>query len=155
MQPTDFYREAIETIGAKKVAAALGLSVPHVYRLKLPEEEGGSRTDLDRFVMLIDVMGSHPAARPLLKQMRLFIESQFARVLDGEDGSAMTGASLARDGATVLREVAEFVAALDEPDQMDMRKALREGAEALHVVEQMLRRLMAMSASRDALRAVS
>lgn len=143
-QPCDFIQAAIDEIGAKKVAAALGVGVQHVYRLGKPEESGGSRTDLDRLVHLIDVLGSHPAARPLLKQLRLYINCQFARVLDGEQLEPLTAASVFREGGMVLKEVSEFVAELDEPGRMDTRKVLREGHEALHAVELLVQRIMAM-----------
>lgn len=155
MQPHELYRAGIEHGLAKKMSAVLGVGLQQVYRLGRPPEEDGSRTDLDRLELLLDLYGSHPEMRPTLRLARIYIESVFARVLDGEDASAVTGVSLARDGATVLREVSEFVATLDEPDQMDTMRALREGAEALNAIEAMLRRIIAMNAARSAVRAAS
>lgn len=146
MQTHEFYAEANGTIGPKKVAAALHVTSKHVYRLGQPEEADGVRNDMDRLIALIDVLGAHPHARPLLKKMRLYLEAQFSRVLDHDHGSLpITGLDYAREGGTAMKELAEFVETLDDPERMDTRKALTEGAEACAAVERLFRRVLAAS----------
>ena len=144
MQPCEFYDEANKLVGPKKVAAVHGIGVQQAYKIAQPEEAGGSRTDLDRFLLFVDMLGAYPSARPMLKRMRLYIDAQFARVLDGET-VPLTELDFVREGAVVLKEVSEFLAELDEPERMNLMKAVREGSEAAQAVEGLLRRIMAIS----------
>lgn len=139
----ELYRAAIDAIGAKKVAHALGLSLSHTYRLQRPpmdESDGdgtGARSDVDRIEMLIDVLAAHPYARPVLHQWRLHFEAMFRRALDREEIRPVSDEALARKVGDVCREFGEFLRECGPT--LDARRVLKEGAEAIEAIERIIR----------------
>lgn len=158
---SDLYRHAIDAVGAKRVAHALGLSLSHTYRLQRPtmdvDADGtGARSDLDRLETLVDLLAARPAGRPVLIELRGWMARLFDRAL-----GAWAEADLSEDAFTaqVGRAVQEFGEALtccraEVLHQSERRRALRkELREAIAALEGLDRSLEEPAAG-DALRRV-
>ena len=90
------YARAIDTVGAKRVAHALGLSLSHTYRLQRPtmdvDPDGtGARSDLDRIEALVDLLAARPEGRPVHTLQELIEWGQDLLALD--EGRATAGAA--------------------------------------------------------------
>ena len=105
----------------------------------------GTRNDLDRLEILVDVLAARPAARPTLRLLRLWCDSLFARVLDADEGVAMDDVERVHRLGHTVREFGEFMehAAGNE----DPARIAREGAEAMDAIATYMRGL----GGRDAL----
>jgi hypothetical protein len=139
----ELYRAAIDAIGAKKVAHALGLSLSHTYRLQRPpmdESDGdgtGARSDADRIEMLVDVLAAHPYARPVLHRGRLHFDALFRRALDREDMRPLSAEALAAQVGGVCKEFGEFLRECGP--MLEPHRVLKEGAEAIEAIERLIR----------------
>lgn len=130
---SDLYRSAIEAVGAKRIAHALGLSVSHVYRLQRPtmdvDPDGtGARTDLDRLETLVDLLAARPAGRPVLIEIRQWLDALFDRALGAWGGSELTVDRFHAQVGMVAKKVGEAIARCqrDALSCADFRGALRK-----------------------------
>ena len=139
MQSHEFYQTAIKAANAKKLASSLGISLAHAYRYAKPEDDGGSRNDLDGVVALIDLLAAY--SRPTLVLLRAFLDMHFTRAMGVEQSDAPCVTSLPRKGGAAMKELAEFISVLD-PERMDTVCVAREGAEAVNAVESLFRDAM-------------
>ena len=142
METSDIYRHAIEAVGAKRVAHALGVSLGHTYRLQRPtmdiDADGtGARSDLDRIEALVDLLASRPEGRPVLVEMRGYLTSTLDRALGAWEGGALTESRLLSLQGKACREVGEALVRCDwhrlEPDAA--RKEIREAIAALEEMD--------------------
>jgi len=138
----ELYRAAIDAIGAKKVAHALGLGLSHTYRLqRAPMDEGdadgtGARSDVDRIEMLIDVLAAHPNARPALHLWRLHFDALFARAVDRATPRPLTEEGLAAEVGRTCKEFGELLAECG-PD-LDPARVRKEGTEAIEAIKRLI-----------------
>ena len=143
----ELYRLILEAAGAKRVAHALGLSVSHVYRMaRHPMDDGdpdgtGTRNDLDRLELLVDVLAARPHARSTLRMLKLWFDTLFARALDGDEGIPMDDIERVHRLGQIVREFGEFMAHAG-PHEDPVRVA-KEGAEAIEAISSYLRGLAA------------
>jgi len=144
----ELMRRIIDTVGAKVVAHALHLSLSHVYRMArhpmdADDPDGtGTRNDLDRIEMLVDVLAARPHARPVLRELHLWFDALFRRALDREEPAPLTDIELARRLGHVVREFGEFLETCDARD-LDPKRVWQEGSEALDAIERLLRAVQA------------
>lgn len=138
----ELFKDAIEAIGARKVARALGLqSVSSAYRLaRHPMDEDdpdgtGARNDLDRLEQLMDVLAAHPHARPVLIRFRLFFDGTFRRALDHEEVLPLTSDRVADKAARLCKEFGELLA---EMPSMDPDRIVNEGSELMAVLDRLI-----------------
>ncbi|HEU5207776.1 MAG TPA: hypothetical protein VFU06_00080, partial [Longimicrobiales bacterium] len=68
---------------------------------------------------------------------RAWLDAKFDRAL-GSSVTTSATISLSRRGGAAMKELAEFIQALD-PEQMDPARIAREGAEAVSAVEALFR----------------
>lgn len=136
MQSHEFYQAAIDAANAKKLQKALGVSLAHAYRFAKPEEDGGSRNDLDGVEALIDLFAAYDRSSLIL--LRAWIDSAFERALGGSVATAPDLTSLSRRGGAAMKELVEFIQTLD-PQELDLARVSREGAEAVNAIEALFR----------------
>ncbi len=138
-ESSDIYQHAIEAVGAKRIAQALGLSLSHVYRLARPTMEEdpngtGARSDLDRLDTLVDLLAARPGGRPVLVEMRAYLVGMLDRALGAWGGGELThGRLLALQGEAV-KEIGEALVRCDW-ERLDRGAARREIQEAIAALE--------------------
>lgn len=137
MDTNDIYRSAIEAVGAKRIAHALGLSLSHTYRLARPtmdvDPDGtGARSDLDRIELFVDVLAARPAGRVVLVQMRQWFDALFQRALGAWGGGELTEDTFRGHVGRAVSEFGEAVSACQskalecEAARVELRRELRE-----------------------------
>lgn len=139
----EIYAAAIEAVGAKRVANALGYSLQHTYRLARPtmdlDPDGtGARSDLDRIEALVNLLAAYPDGRPVLMRMRSAYDEMFDRALGAWQPVPLTRDSLAERAGKTVKEFAEFLATCSA-DGFDGQRLQREGAEAIEAIERLMR----------------
>src|SRR5690606_38807911 len=98
----------------------------------------GTRNDLDRIEMLVDVLAARPHARPVLRELHLWFDSLFRRALGREEPAPLTDVELAHRLGHVVREFGEFLETCDARD-LDPKRVLQEGSEAMDAIERLIR----------------
>lgn len=111
----EIYRHAIEAVGAKRLAPALGLSLSHLYRLQRPtmdaEPDGtGARSDLDRVETMVDLLAARPSGRPVLVEMHGWFDALFDRALGAWGGDRLTPDRFHAQVGRAVKEVGEVIA---------------------------------------------
>lgn len=136
------YQHAIEAVGAKRIARALGLSLGHVYRFARPTMEEdpsgtGCRSDLDRLEELVDLLAARPEGRPVLVEIRQHVRAMLDRALGAWRCEALTPEGLVALEAAALREVGEALTACawEGLDRSAARKEVREAIAALEALD--------------------
>jgi len=141
METSEIYRRALEAIGAKKFAHALGVSLGHAYRLARPtmdvDADGtGARSDLDRLETLIDLLAARPEGRPVLVELRSYLTGLLDGALGAWSGGELTEGRLLSLQGKACREVGEALVRCDW-NRLEPEAAKREIEEAIAALEEL------------------
>lgn len=144
MQSHQLYARLLDVLEAPRLARALGIRrVDSVYRLArhpadIEDPDGtGARNDFDRIEAVIEAAVLRPGGRALVRQIQIWFEALFRRVLDGWQPEPLTDCRLMQKTATAVSEFGDFLGTCT-PGEIDPERISKEGAEAIEAIERLV-----------------
>lgn len=142
IEPHHLYHRLTQVVGAKRLAAILGVSLSHLYRLgrepmDVDPEGTGTRNEFDRIEAAVEAAALRPGGQELVREIELWFQALFARARQVRAVEPLRAEDIPVHATRIMREAADVIEECGRDGHGCDKRMLKEIAEAIEAMQRL------------------